>query len=313
MKLLIKPLILFFIVYCLSVSTVSAKINIPDKPVNYVVDLASIIDDNIEANLNKFLKELEQKTSAQVVILTIQSLQGESIEDLSLSIAHDKWKLGQKGKDNGLLLLVSLQDRKYRFQIGYDLEVILPDSYVGKLGREYLVPYFKKGDYSTGIFSASLAVINVIAADSRVQIAGLPKLQSVPHHITQKIAKDKFDEFTRKNDIEHWLSMEELSVNPFIYKGNKVAIVSTFNTMITATEGVFKSGGESFVVSKIPKGLFKSKERVVLAGRVLGKKEIKMGLSLLLPHLKYIGVHFCEDWKCSDIIPDNKGQNKVKF
>lgn len=301
MNLLIKTLTIIFIIYCLIAPSVSAKVDIPDKPVNYVVDLAGIIDDDVELRLNGYLQELEQKTTAQVVVLTFQSLDGEDIEGFSLRTA-EKWKLGQKGKDNGVLMTVSLKDRKYRFEIGYGLEGILPGSLVGSIGRKYIVPYFRKGDYSTGIYATTVAVAQVIARHGGVEISGMPKVKSVSRRLTQINIKKNFDKFARKNNVEYWPSMEELSVNPFIYKGKKVAIVSTFNTMITATQGVFKSDGEPFVVSDIPKGLFKSKERVVLAGRVLGKTEIKMGLSLLLPHLKFVGVHFCKDWRCSDLI-----------
>jgi len=171
---------LLLVICCLILSAVAsiAEVTIPARPLNHVVDLAGIINDNIEAALNRYLLELEQKTTAQMVVLTINSLEGEAIEDFSIRVAHDKWKLGQKGKDNGVLLVVSLQDRKYRFEIGYGLEGILPDSLVGSIGRQYLVPYFKKGDYSTGIFTASLAVINEIAADSGVEISGMPRLRA---------------------------------------------------------------------------------------------------------------------------------------
>ncbi len=155
-----------------------AQINIPSRPANHVVDLAGIINPNVESNLNQYLLELEQKTTAQMVILTIKSLEGESLEDLSLTVAHDKWKLGQKDKDNGVLLLVSLQDRKYRFEVGYGLEGALPDSLVGTIGRQFMVPYFKKGDYSTGIFAASLAAISEISTEAGVEITGMPKLRN---------------------------------------------------------------------------------------------------------------------------------------
>ena len=123
------------------------------------------------------MRELEQKTTAQVAILTIKSLQGRSLEDLSITIAHDKWKLGQKGKDNGVLLMVALKDKKYRIEVGYGLEGILPDSLVGGIGRQYLVPYFKKGDYSSGIYAAALVIANKIAIDAGVKISGLPAVK----------------------------------------------------------------------------------------------------------------------------------------
>jgi len=150
---------------------------IPQMPSHYVVDLAGIIEDNVELRLNGYLQELEQKTTAQVVVLTVTSLEGESIDELSITTAHDKWKLGQKDKDNGVLLVVALEDRKYRFEIGYGLEGILPDSLIGSIGRKYLVPYFKKGDYSTGIYSATLTLINEIASSEGVEITGMPNLQ----------------------------------------------------------------------------------------------------------------------------------------
>jgi len=147
----------------------SHSVNIPANPGNHVVDLAGIIDNSTEAKLNQYLRELEQKTTAQIAILTIKSLEGESIEDLSITVAHDKWKLGQKGKDNGVLLLVSLKDRKYRIEVGYGLEGVIPDSLAGTIGRIYLVPFFKKGEYSNGIYTAALALANEIAKDSGVK------------------------------------------------------------------------------------------------------------------------------------------------
>jgi uncharacterized protein len=186
-----KRIVLFLIFAFWFIASVSfAEISLPDKPYNYVVDLAGMINETAEANLNRYLLELEQKTTAQMVVLTINSLEGESLEDLSIQIAHDKWKLGQKGKDNGVLLLVALQDRKYRFEVGYGLEGPLPDSRVGSIGRTYLVPYFRKGDYSTGIFTASLAVISEIATDAGVEITGMPKL-SRPSYPSRGVQRKK--------------------------------------------------------------------------------------------------------------------------
>jgi uncharacterized protein len=174
-KIILLSLIAFLL---FSVHITSSEIAIPDRPLNHVVDLAGIINDNAETSLNRYLLDLEQKTTAQMIVLTITSLEGESIEDLSISVAHDKWKLGQKGKDNGVLLLISLNDKKYRFEIGYGLEGQIPDSLAGSIGRQYLVPYFRKGDYSTGIFTATLAVISEIASDAGVEITGMPRMRA---------------------------------------------------------------------------------------------------------------------------------------
>ncbi len=170
---------------CMVMFSVSWAVTIPKRPPNYVVDLANIVNNETEAKMNSYLRELERKTSAQLVILTITSLEGESIEDFSINIAHDRWKLGQKDKDNGVLLVTSLKDRKYRIEVGYGLEGILPDSLVGTIGRQILVPYFKKGDYSNGIFASTLAMANEIATDAGVKITGMPALKPSSRSVRQ--------------------------------------------------------------------------------------------------------------------------------
>jgi len=157
----------------------------PAIPQDYVVDLAGVIRDDVRSKLNAYLAELEQKTTAQVLVLTVQSLDGEDIESFSLRTAEG-WKLGRKGKDNGVLITVAVKDRKYRIEVGYGLESVLPDSAVGSIGREHLVPYFRNGDYSTGIFTATLAVIQTIAAHEGVQITGLPGIQRTNEDFVRK-------------------------------------------------------------------------------------------------------------------------------
>lgn len=168
---------IFSCCYLLAAPAFAVQPPLPQQPANHVVDLAGIIEDSVEAQLDGYLLELEQKTTAQFVVLTVTSLEGDSIDAFSIATAHEKWKLGQKGKDNGALLVVAQDDKKYRFEIGYGLEGILPDSLVGSIGREYLVPNFRKGDYSAGIFSSALVIANKIASSEGVDITGMPKLQ----------------------------------------------------------------------------------------------------------------------------------------
>jgi uncharacterized protein len=148
----------------------------PTVPHDYVVDLAGVVPPDIQARLNAYLKELEQKTTAQVLVLTVQSLDGQSIEEFAFN-TKEQWKIGQKGKDNGVLIVVAVKDRKYRFEIGYGLESVLPDSMVGTIGREYLVPYFRKGDFGSGIYAAAVVVANTIASHEGVQITGMPEVR----------------------------------------------------------------------------------------------------------------------------------------
>jgi uncharacterized protein len=148
----------------------------PEAPRDYVVDLAGVIRPDMKNQMNAVLQELEEKTSAQVLVLTVQSLDGQSIEEFAFN-TKEKWKLGQKGKDNGVLIAVAVKDRKYRLEIGYGLESILPDSLVGSIGREYLVPYFRKGDYGAGIYVAALTIVKTISAHEGVQITGMPEMR----------------------------------------------------------------------------------------------------------------------------------------
>lgn len=165
------------VLFVCGAATVGHSVEIPVLPAAPVVDLAGIIDNDAESKLNRYLRELETKTGAQMAILTIDSLEGQALEELSITIAHDQWKLGQKGKDNGVLVVVALNDKKYRIEIGYGLEGLLPDSLVGAIGRQYLVPSFKRGDYSTGIFAVAVVMANEIARDAGVEITGLPAVK----------------------------------------------------------------------------------------------------------------------------------------
>ena len=178
MRLKNRPTVLRVLwILIFSAASVVHAVDVPVPPPDPVVDLAGIINNSVRTKLNGYLRELEQKTTAQVAILTIPSLEGQSLEEFSITVAHDKWQLGQKDKDNGVLVTVALEDRKYRIEVGYGLEGILPDSLVGSIGRHYLVPYFKKGDYSTGIYAAALVLANEISKDAGVEISGLPAVK----------------------------------------------------------------------------------------------------------------------------------------
>ena len=118
------------------------------------------------------------------------------------------------------------------------------------------------------------------------------------------------DEFIKKNRVEEWPNISEFFANPFIYEGKIVALPVSFQEMQSATQGIFsdvRNPFQAFVVSDIPKGMFKiSGTIVVLAGNVLGKTKLEFPLFGLMqvPHLKFVGVHFCKENNCKDIIPE---------
>jgi len=149
---------------------------LPAQPRTYVEDLANVINADHERALNGVLQELEQKTGAQYIVLTVQTTGGVPIAQFSVELAHDKWQLGQKGKDNGMLFVLAAKDRKYWFTPGRGFEGFLSDSYLGRLGREVLVPYLKGKQYSQGIYEANLRIVQRIAAEARVTLSGMPTL-----------------------------------------------------------------------------------------------------------------------------------------
>ncbi|MBN1115426.1 MAG: TPM domain-containing protein [Oligoflexia bacterium] len=143
----------------------------------WVNDYAGIVDPNVENKLNSLLRDYQSKTGTQFVVLTVDSIQDAgSIEQYSIAVA-EKWKLGQKGKDNGILMLVALKERKVRIEVGYGLEGVLPDIIAGRIIRDDIIPYFKTGDFTDGIINGALLVIKRVSPDYNPDIA--PSVQTV--------------------------------------------------------------------------------------------------------------------------------------
>lgn len=170
--------ILSLFIIMAATTTVFAQANLP-TPRHYVEDRANVINPTDEHLLNGILQELEQKTGAQYIILTVNTTGGIPIERFSISLA-EKWKLGQKGKDNGMLFVLAKDDRKWRFEVGYGLEGFVTDMYCDQIGRNVLVPYLQKGDYSRGIREANLQIIQTIAGEAGVTLTGMPEIKPVP-------------------------------------------------------------------------------------------------------------------------------------
>jgi len=129
-----------------------------------VNDYARILEPEQAAALENNLAAIESSTTAQFVLLTIPSLEGEPLEDFSLRVA-EAWKLGQKRADNGLLMLVAVEDRAIRIEVGYGLEGTLPDGKCGTIIRQVIVPEFRNGKYYTGILKAFQVMGQAVAGD----------------------------------------------------------------------------------------------------------------------------------------------------
>jgi len=124
--------------------------NFPDKPVNYVTDVANVIDDADEALLNRKLHAFQDSSSTQIFVYIASSLEGADMVQLSHEI-FDKWDIGQKGKNNGVLIAVFINDHKFRIHTGYGMEGILPDVLTKRIQDEDMRPSFKQNNYYEGI------------------------------------------------------------------------------------------------------------------------------------------------------------------
>jgi uncharacterized protein len=140
------------------------------RPASYVTDFAGAIDPQTESQIEALLVDLERKTSAQVAVVTVASLNNEDIESFANKL-FKQWGVGQKSQDNGVLFLISPTDKKMRIEVGYGLEAILPDGYVGRILDQAVVPHFKSGDMPVGIANGTFAIAQAIARDKGVTLS----------------------------------------------------------------------------------------------------------------------------------------------
>ncbi len=129
-----------------------------------VVDKAKMLSPSTLAYLEDILSQLEREDSTQLVVLTVNSLEGENLEEYALKVA-ESWGIGQKGKDNGVLLLVAKKERKVRIEVGYGLEPKLTDLTSGRIIRNIIVPHFKRGDFDQGIMAGVVAIVKVVKGE----------------------------------------------------------------------------------------------------------------------------------------------------
>jgi uncharacterized protein len=142
--------------------------------VGRVNDSAGMLSASAVRRIETLLKDLEQKDSTQVVVLTIPSLQGESLEDFSIRVA-ERWKIGHKGLDNGAILIVAREDRKVRIEVGYGLEGRLTDLTAGRIIRERIVPEFRAGRFDQGVLNGVEAVIEVVRGEFKAPATREPR------------------------------------------------------------------------------------------------------------------------------------------
>ncbi len=149
-----------------------AGLAVPERPAARVNDSGGMISAAVAEELERQLERYERTTGNQVVIATFPSLAGDSLERFSIKLA-EQWKIGQRGRDNGVILLAFRDDRKLRIEVGYGLEATLTDACSSSIIRNDITPRFKAGDYDGGFRAGVTAILAALgdtgAATAMVQ------------------------------------------------------------------------------------------------------------------------------------------------
>ena len=151
------------------------------RPQGYVTDLAGVINPQTRDSLEALCAEVEHKTGAQIAVVTVRSLDGESKEDYAVDL-YKHLGVGSKKNNTGVLLLLAPSERQYRIEVGYGLEPVINDARAGDIGRS-MVPSLRAGNYSAAVLTAVTQLAQLIAADKGVQLTGVASLpQEEPSH-----------------------------------------------------------------------------------------------------------------------------------
>lgn len=161
---MMRKIFALLIFLCLLAPLLSLKVPALQGRIN---DYANILSPREEQSLDNYLAGQETKTTSQVVLLTIPSLENENLEEYSIRVAQT-WRLGTDKYDNGVLLLVAMAEKKIRIEVGYGLEAILTDAKSGYIIRNYIVPEFKQGNYPQGIANGLTAICGLISAEFEI-------------------------------------------------------------------------------------------------------------------------------------------------
>jgi len=151
------------------------------QPVGYVNDFAGVIASEIAGQIEAICRELETKTSAELTVVTVEAVGDVDYAEYANRL-FEKWGIGKKSQDNGVLLFLTLRERRVRIETGYGIEGILPDITAGRILDDYVVSELRRGDYGAGMLAGARAIAGVIAVEKGVQIGGAfqTRLRQIP-------------------------------------------------------------------------------------------------------------------------------------
>jgi uncharacterized protein len=169
MSNLSRWLAVVLLIFAPSVALTAESVSSLPAPTGYVSDFAGVLSPSTKASLENLCFQVDRQAHAQIAVVTIKTLDGDQSIDEFATALEDKWKVGPKGSDRGVLVIFSMSPRKYRIEVGYGLEGILNDAKVGDIGRT-MVPAASQGDFNTAIPLGVQQIARVIAADAGVTL-----------------------------------------------------------------------------------------------------------------------------------------------
>ncbi|MFW6147729.1 MAG: TPM domain-containing protein [Thermodesulfobacteriota bacterium] len=169
--------ILFFLLLPITffLALLLARPAFPDDPYpvpqGLINDFAHVIPPAYEERMDSLAREVLEKADAAVAVVTLEDIGGADIDEYTNKL-YERWGIGKKGEDRGAMILVALQERKIRIEIGYGLEGIIPDGLAGQIRDQAIVPYLKNGEFGPGLFNGLAALSGIIAEDRGIELAG---------------------------------------------------------------------------------------------------------------------------------------------
>lgn len=156
-----------------NLSCYGSQVDLPKPTDNFFVnDFAGVIDSEIERDIQNIAVQLHERTSAQVVVVTIESLEGQPIEEYAVNL-YREWGIGTAEKNNGVLILIAIEDRWSRIEVGYGLEGALTDAETRRIQDNYMIPAFQEGDYSLGIKNGFYATVHEVYNEYGIDVEEL--------------------------------------------------------------------------------------------------------------------------------------------
>ena len=190
----IKKILIITAILSLLLSISALAIDLPDPTTDFFVnDFAGVIDKETEEELQIIGESLYKQTTAQVVVVTVESLDGHDVEEYALELGRE-WGVGSEENDNGVVLLLSESDRKVTIQIGYGLEGCLPDGKTGRILDEYAIPYLSNDDFSTGLADTYKVLVSAVCEEYGVELSDDYNLELYNYDDADILVSDVNDE-----------------------------------------------------------------------------------------------------------------------